>query len=267
METIGLIAGNRHFPLYFAQQAKKKGNRLVAVAIKRDTSARLKKYVEKIYWLDICEFSKAFEIFHSQGIKKVALVGQINPQRLFDKRVREDKRVQSFFGQLGDYKANSIFSLITDKLNQAGFEVLDSHTFMEDFLPKKGNLTDNQPDFSIWQDVYFGLNLAKQVATLDIGLSVAVKQKAIVAVEALEGTDALIRRSGRIAGAGIVIVKVSRPWQDMRFDLPVVGLKTVQNLVKIKARCLAIEAGKTIFLDLSASIALAERFSLAIVAV
>ncbi|TAM41707.1 LpxI family protein, partial [bacterium] len=127
-------------------------------------------------------------------------------------------------------------------------------------------LTKHEPDFSTWEDIYFGLDLAKAAAGLDIGQTVAVKSKAIVAVEALEGTDSLIRRAGKISRGRVVIVKVSKPKQDMRFDIPVVGLNTVKNLVKAKAACLAFEAGKTLFIDKEESIRLADKKGISIVA-
>ena len=267
MEKIGLIAGNRRFPLVFAQQARAKGYYLVAVAIKKDTSPKIKKYAHKVYWVDIREFNKMFDIFKAEKLDKVVMVGQVNPRHLFNRKIMESQEIKELFKGMQDKKANTIFGLIAERLNKEGFTLLDSNTFMEDFIPKKGTLTKREPDFSMWQDIYFGLDLAKQVAHLDIGQTIAVKNKAIVAVEALEGTDALIRRAGKIGGRGMIIVKVSRPKQDMRFDIPLVGLKTIKNLIKIKASCLAIEVEKSIFIDQEPAIRLADRNGIAVVAV
>lgn len=266
MEKIGLIAGNRKFPLIFSQAAKKKGYNIVAVAIKGDTSRKLKSLVDKIYWLGLDEFSRMFEIFKDEGIDKVVMAGQISPWRLFSKEIAKDELLSNLLANMKDKKADTIFGGIAEKLKEHGIELIDSTTFIEEYLPQKGTLTSLEPPFSAWEDIYFGLDLAKAIAYLDIGQTVAVKSKAVVAVEALEGTDNLIRRSGRIT-RGITLIKVSKPKQDKRFDIPVVGLNTVRNLVKAKAACLAIEAGKTLFIDIEQSVKLANKYKLAIVAV
>ena len=267
MEKIGLISGNRRFPLIFAQQAVNKGYQVVALAIKGNTSRTISRFADKVYWIDIREFAKIFDIFKAESVKKIAMVGQINPRYLFNNKVMASEEINRLFSGLKDRRANSIFGLIAEKLNDNGFELLDSTTFMEEYVPEKGVLTISSPTPEIWEDINFGLNLARKIADLDIGLSVAVKDKAVVAVEALEGTDSLIKRAGRISRKGAVVIKVSRPNQDMRFDLPLVGFNTIKNLIKIKASCLAIEAKKTIFLDTKTAIKLADRANLSIVAV
>ncbi len=267
MEKIGLIAGNRKFPLIFAQAAKNKGCSVVAVAIKGETSLSLKNLVDRIYWLKLSEFSRMIEIFKNEGVSKVVMAGQISPRKLFSKEVQSSEELNQLFANIKNKKADTIFGAIADKLNTSGFELINSTTFLDDFIPKKSTLTKQEPDFSVWEDIYFGLHLAKAIAYLDIGQTVAVKEKAIVAVEALEGTDNLIRRAGRIARGGVTIIKVSKPMQDLRFDIPVVGFNTVKNLVKAKARCLAIEAEKTLFIDRGQSLKLADSKGISIVAV
>lgn len=267
MEKIGLIAGNRKFPLLFSEAAKKKGYYIVAVAIKGDTSVQLKKYTDKIYWLGLKDFSRMFKIFKAEGITKIAMAGQISPRRLFSREVLKDEELKGMLNSIKDKRADTIFLAIAQKLHGRGFELLDSTAFIKDYLPGKGVLTKRKPAFEEWDDIYFGMDLAKAIAYLDIGQTVAVKGKAIIAVEALEGTDNLIRRAGRIARSGAIVVKVSKPKQDMRFDIPVVGLNTVKNIVKSGVSCLAIEAGKTLFIDRDESIALANKRGVSIVAV
>jgi hypothetical protein len=267
MEKIGLIAGNRKFPILFAQAAKRKGCAIVAVAVEHDTCPRLKRFVDKIYWVKLKNFTKVFEIFKEEGVVNVVMAGQISPHRLFSREVRNSPEIKSLLESIVDKKADTIFGAIAERLESLGLKLLDSSLFMQEHMPGKATLTKNEPDFNHWEDIYFGFDLAKEVGFLDIGQTVAVKNKAIVAVEALEGTDNLIRRAGRLTGAGIVVVKVSKPKQDMRFDIPVVGLNTVKNLIKVKAACLAIEAGKTLFIDQDLSIKLANKKGLAIVAV
>lgn len=267
MEKIGLIAGNRKFPILFSQAAKQKGYYVVAVAIKGDTSRKLKKTADKIYWIGLNEFSLIFDIFKSEGITKLVMAGQISPARLFSKEVNKDPQLKKLLSNIKDKRADTIFAAIADKLNSAGFELLDSTIFIQELLPKKGVLTIKQPSPQDLEDARFGFDLAKQVGNLDIGQTVAIKNKAIVAVEALEGTDNLIRRAGKIGRGGVIVVKVSKPNQDSRFDVPVVGLNTVRNLIRAHAHCLVIEAGKTLFIDREQSINLADKKGLAIVAV
>jgi DUF1009 family protein len=267
MEKIGLIAGNRRFPIVFSEAAKKRNYYIVAVAIKGDTSRKLKKYVDKIYWLSLNEFRKLVQIFKSEDINRIVMAGQISPHRLFTREIDNDQDLKSLFASIKDKKADTIFGAIAQKLKDSGFELINSTTFLGNLLPKKGILTKKEPSFTEWEDIYFGLDLAKMIACLDIGQTVAVKNKAIVAVEALEGTDRLIRRTGKITRGGFTVVKVSKPNQDMRFDIPVVGLNTIKNIVKAGAGCLAIEAEKTLFIDRKASTLLADKKGIAIVAV
>jgi len=267
MEKIGIIAGNRKFPIVFSQAAKSRGFNVVAVAIKGETSARLKKSVDKIYWLELAEFSKMFGIFRQEGVTRVIMAGQISPQRLFSKEIDRDPELREMLSNIRDKRADTIFGAVASKLKEHGLELMDSTTFLSDLLPVKGTLTKKEPRSEIWEDVYFGFEIARRIGSLDIGQTVAVKHKAIVAVEALEGTDSLIRRAGRLARGSITVVKVSKPNQDMRFDIPVVGLNTVKNLIKAGASCLAIEAGKTIFIDRGQAVRLADRKGICIVAV
>jgi hypothetical protein len=267
MEKIGLIAGNRKFPLIFAQAAKNKGCYIAAIAIKGDTSFRLKRLADKTYWLGLSEFSKMFEIFKKEGISKVVMAGQISPQRLFSKEVGKDKLLKEMLLGLKDKRADTIFGAIAGKLKEEGFELIDSTTYLGDYLPKKGTLTKRAPSFDEWEDIYFGLEIAKVIGYLDIGQTVAVKHKAIVAVEALEGTDNLIKRAGRITRGGFTMVKVSKPMQDRRFDIPVVGFNTLKNIAGSGGRCLAIESEKTLFIDREQSIAFADKKGIAVVSV
>ncbi|MDD5661434.1 MAG: UDP-2,3-diacylglucosamine diphosphatase LpxI [Candidatus Omnitrophica bacterium] len=267
MKRIGLIAGNRKFPLLFAESAKKHGCEIIALAIKGDTSPRINKLVDKTYWIGLSEFGRMFDILKAEKVDGVVMAGQISPRRLFSKEINKSKELRQILQNLKDKKTDTLFGSVARMLEAAGLPLLDSTIFIEEYLPKKGILTRTQPDFDAWEDIYFGLKLAKAVADLDIGQTVAVKSKAIVAVEAFEGTDQLIRRAGKIARGKAIIVKVSKPKQDMRFDIPVIGLNTAKNLVRSGAKCLAFEAGKTIFIDKEESVALADRKGIAIVAV
>ncbi len=247
--------------------SRKRNYSIVAVAIKGDTSAKIKKCADKVYWIGLEEFSRLFEIFKEEGIAKIAMAGQISPYRLFSREIGRDPELRDLLAKIKDKRADTIFGSIAKKLKDAGLELVDSTSFLGDYLPKKGTLTKKEPDFRAWEDIYFGLDLAKEIAYLDIGQTVAIKHKAIVAVEALEGTDKLIRRAGKIAGRDITVVKVSKPKQDLRFDIPVIGLNTVKNIIKAKGACLAFEAEKTLFIDIEASVRLADKKGISIVSV
>jgi len=266
MERIGLIAGNRKFPLLFCEGAKKSGFYIVAVAIKGETSRRINSLADKVFWLKLSDFSRIFGIFKNESIKRVVMAGQVSPYRLFSKEVVNNPDISQILSSIRNKKADTIFGAIADKLKNAGLDLIDSTIFVRDYIPGKGVLTLNHPDAQTLDDINFGLGLARSIGALDIGQTVAVRDKAIVAVEALEGTDNLILRAGRLVGGGITVVKVAKPNQDMRFDIPVIGLRTIKRLINAGAKCLAIEADKTLFIDREASIKLAERKGIAIVA-
>jgi len=267
MPRIGLIAGNRKFPIIVAYEAKKKDYSVVAVAIKGETHPKLSNFVEKIYWLSLDEFSKVFEVFQNEKVTEVVMAGQISPSNLFKPEVRNSPELKSLLDSLEDKRADKIFGAIAKRLEARGIRVIDSTFLLGEFLPSKGVLTQSQPSFFHWEDIYLGLSIAKEIAYLDIGQTVVIKDKAIVAVEALEGTDNLIKRAGKITRTGAIIIKVSKPAQDMRFDVPVVGLNTIKNLVHVKAAGLAIESDKTLFIDREQSIRLADKKGIWIVAI
>ena len=267
MIKIGLIAGSGRFPILFARQAKKEGVEVIAIAVKGDTSYQLGRMVRKITWLNISEFDRIFAVFKDEKIDKAVMAGQINPRRLFNKNNEFGPALEELLGKIRDKKADTIFSAIAEKLKERGIELISSLTFLSEYLPQKSVLTRRAPSEQEWQDVYFGLDMAKKIAGLDIGQTVVIKQKAVLAVEALEGTDVTLLRGGLIGKGGACAVKVSKPQQDMRFDVPVVGLKTIRSLIKAGISCLAIEAGKTVFLDKEESVRIADKKGIAIAAV
>jgi UDP-2,3-diacylglucosamine hydrolase len=266
MEPIGLIAGNRRFPLIVAEAARKQGFSVVAIAIRGDTSRQLERFADKVFWTGLDGFDRMVEIFKQEGVRRVVMAGQVSPCRLFSREVERSPFIKGLLSGLKGKNAEAIFSSVALELEKSQIEVLDSTFFIKELLPKKGVLTKREPTFSQWEDIYFGFDLAKQVALLDIGQTLAVRAKAVVAVEALEGTDNLIRRAGRLSRGGFSLVKVSKPRQDMRFDIPVVGLVTVRNMIHCKASCLAMESEKTLFIDMEESVNLANRKGLAITA-
>jgi hypothetical protein len=265
IKKIGLIAGNGKFPLMFAHAASRKGIDVIAIAIKHDTSRLITPLVKKVFWLSLKDYSRMFEIFKKEDIKKVIMAGQVNPQNLFYKDMG-DEALRTLLAAIKDKRPDTVFGAVADKLAEHSIELMDSTLFLEEFLPQKGVLTKCTPDSKTWNDIRFGFDMAKKVAGLDIGQTLIVKNGAIVAVESIEGTDAAILRGGKIANGGIVVIKVSKPDQDMRFDIPVVGPRTVKFLNKVKAKCLAIEAHKTLIIDPENCIKAADRKNIPIVA-
>ncbi|MCX5680974.1 MAG: UDP-2,3-diacylglucosamine diphosphatase LpxI [Candidatus Omnitrophica bacterium] len=263
--VLGLIAGNGKFPFLFAQQARRQGYTIVAVAIKGDTSIFLKGFVDKLIWAGPGELKKLFSFLKDEGVTKVIMAGQVNPNNLFNERLAIDEEFQKVFDALKDRKADTIFLAVADKLKENGMELLDSTFLLSKHLAPKGTLTKRGPSEQELDDIEFGRLIAKQMGGIDVGQTVIVKDKAIVAIEAMEGTDKTILRGGAIARQGAVVVKMSKPKQDIRFDVPVVGPRTIVAMAKAKASCLAIEAGKTLIIDQDKFIALANKNKICIV--
>ena len=213
------------------------------------------------------EFKRMLAIFQQEGINKAIMAGQINPRHIFKKDLSSDTELLKILSDIKDKKAETVFGAIASRLNSSGIELLDSTLFLADYLPARGILTKREPNFKEWEDIYFGLDIAKAIAFLDIGQTVAVKDKIVLAVEAFEGTNLTIMRAGRLSKGNIVIVKVSKPQQDKRFDIPVVGPLTLRFLIRAKASCLAIEAEKTLIIDKDECIALADNKGMTIVAI
>ncbi len=266
IQTLGLIAGNGKFPILFAQKAKALNIKVVAAAVRGDTSLLLKFFVDRLAWFKVGELKKLFVFFKEEGIDKVIMAGQVNPDNLFDEKVKLDQEFENLYKALKDRKADTIFLAIADKLREHGVELLNSTFLLEEYLAPKGTLTKRAPSLVELEDIEFGKNIAKAMGHLDVGQTVVVKEKAIVAIEAMEGTDRTIIRGGQIARRGAVVVKVSKPQQDKRFDIPVIGPQTIKSMLKGRASCIAIEAGKTLLIDRERTVDLANKANICIVA-
>ncbi|MFH1779365.1 MAG: UDP-2,3-diacylglucosamine diphosphatase LpxI [Candidatus Omnitrophota bacterium] len=267
MEIIGLIAGKSEYPILFAKAAKAKGIKVIAVGIEGETREELKSFVDRLHWIKLGEFKELMDIFKGEGIKKAVMIGGITKSRIFKEPLKLDDEMKAVLNIASDKKDETLLSLITSKLNSAGIELLDSTLFLEEYLPEEGVLTSVKPSSSEEEDIRFGFGIAKEIARLDIGLSIVVKDKAVIAVEGIEGTDEMIKRGGKLGGVGTTVIKVARPNQDMRFDIPVVGPRTIRSMIKAKTKCLAIEAKRTLIIDRAETISQAERRGISIVAV
>lgn len=263
--SIGLIAGNGAFPLMFARAARQQGIRVVAAAVKGDTSVLIHFTADEVRWFSPGELKKLFVYFRSRDIRQVLMAGQVNPEHLFRKNIPVDDEFKALFQALEDRRTDTIFGAIADRLKAEGMELMDSTLLIKDFLAPRGTLTRRGPSAEESADIEFGMMLAKQMGGLDVGQTVVVKGKAIVAIEAMEGTDRCILRGGAIAREGAVVVKTSKPAQDLRFDVPVIGPRTILAMKKAHAACLAIEAGKTLVIDRKRTAALADQAGICIV--
>ena len=242
MEPLGIIAGNGEFPLILARAARQQGYRLIASAFTGETQPAIEQAVDEIEWIRLGQLNKLSEVFTKRGITRAVMAGGITPANLF-KNLSLDLRMIAVAARLKVRNAETIFGAIADELGKDGVAMLDA-------VPQVGNLTRGKPGGDQQADIAFGLKIAKEISRLDIGQTVVVKQGTVLAVEGFEGTDACIRRGGELAGekGGGVVVKVSKPNQDFRFDIPCVGLQTIASCAAGKIAVLAIEAGSSLLL-------------------
>jgi DUF1009 family protein len=266
MKKIGLIAGNGNFPLAFARAAKEKGLQVIAVAHEGETSPELKDWVDGIFWIKVGQLGKLIAIFKEQGVHDVLMAGGIKKTRLF-KGGMPDMRGAALLARMLYKKDDSILRAVAEELESDGITVRESTLYLDNIVAAPGVLTKRKPSKDEKRDIEFGWQLAKEIGRLDVGQTVVVKDQAVLAVEAIEGTDEAIRRGGLLCGQDAVVVKVCKPQQDLRFDLPAVGTLTIKTMEEVKASCLAVEAGKTIIIEREKVIFNAERAGISIVAI
>lgn len=318
----GLIAGNGKFPLLVLEGARRAGVALSVVAIHEETDQEIDRLADRIEWVGIGQLGKMIRFLKNEGVEKAIMAGQVKHVQIFSRAV-PDARMLKMLLKLPRRNTNSLIGAVADELSSEGIELIDSTYFLQDFLPQVGTLTEREPDTREREDVEYGLEIVREVARLDLGQTVVVRGKACVAIEAMEGTDATIRRAGELTqghsheprvtqqqaaamevagnnvittgkesaihagGGGLVrglanlirgrrvnlsggrltVVKLAKPAQDMRFDVPVIGVPTIEAMIESGATCLCISAGKTLMLDREDLISLANHNKIAIVAV
>lgn len=265
-EELVLIAGNGVYPLLLAESARRQGvRRLTVVAFRSETDAAVEQWADATHWIRLGQLGRFLEVFRGIGTRRAVMAGQITPTHLF--RVRPDAAMLRLLRHLKTRNAETIFGAVADELRKLDVELLPASSFMEPHMPYPGLLSARPPSRQEAVDIQLGLTVAKTVSGLDIGQTVIVKEGTILAVEAFEGTDATIVRAGRLGGRGAVVVKASKPGHDMRFDIPVVGRRTLKRLRRIRAAVLAVEARRTILLEREALIAQANAMNLCFTAV
>jgi DUF1009 family protein len=265
IHALGIIAGNGVYPRLLADGARKAGvEKIVAAAFTGETDPTLEQHVDLVEWMRVGQLGRLLKVFRSQGIQHAIMAGQIAPKNLFD--LRPDLKALVLMGKLKERNAESIFAAVADELAKIDIDLLPATTFLEDSLARPGLIAGPKLSPRQEHDVELGWNAAKEIARLDIGQTIVIKNGTIVAVEALEGTNEAIKRGGTLAHEGAIMVKVSKPNQDMRFDVPVIGIETVRIAAESRVRVIAIEAGKTLLLERDAVIALADGSNISVVA-
>ena len=266
IHKIGLIAGNGNFPLAFARAAKQKGMEVIAVAHEGETLPELAQLVDSIHWVKVGQLGKIIRIFKEQGVVDVLMAGGIKKTHLFSGAI-PDLRGMAVLAKMIHKKDDSLLRAVADELESEGITVRESTLYLDSIVAQPGILTKRKPSKDEKLDIEFGWQLAKEIGKLDIGQTLVVKNQAVLAVEAIEGTDEAIKRGGLFCGNGAVVIKVCKPHQDLRFDLPAIGPQTIASMVQVKASCLAVEAGKTIMLDRETLLHEADRAGISIIAI
>jgi UDP-2,3-diacylglucosamine hydrolase len=260
----GLIAGNGDFPFLVLEGARSRGIEMAVIAIREEASSGLERVAKRIHWVSLGELSKTIELLHTEGVKHAVMAGQVKHNKIFS-AIRPDWRLAKLLLSLPSKNTDSLIGAVARVLQDEGIELVDSTKFLGALLPEAGVLTRRAPDASESADIAYGHTVARQIAALDLGQMVVVRDLACVAVEAMEGTDETIERAARITGGQrLVVVKVSKPRQDMRFDVPVIGLKTIEVMRRSNATALAIDARKTLLFDRAALIQAADDAHIAV---
>jgi DUF1009 family protein len=249
---IGLIAGNGRFPFLVLEAARALGHQVVVVAVKEEAAAELEEAAQRddapLHWVSLGQLGRAIRILEGARVQQAVMAGQVKHTKIFSDIVPDWTLLQVLM-RLKAKSTDALIAAVADVLRDHGIELLDSTTFLEPLMARAGSLSRRAPSSGQQDDLAFGYRMADAIAGLDIGQTIVVKNCAVVAVEAMEGTDETIARAGRLAGAGTCVIKVSKPHQDMRFDVPVVGVRTIDSMAQVGAEVLSVDAAKTLVLD------------------
>jgi DUF1009 family protein len=261
---IGLIAGGGQFPLLFAEAARSRGRRVVAVGHLSESAPELEETVDALCWVKLGQLGRIISFFKQQGVREAVFAGTITKTRIF-KDVLPDLQGLTLWNKIDSRQDDSILRAVAGVLEGEGIKILASTCYLDHLFFPKGILTRKKPTAEQWEDIRFGWRMAREVGRLDIGQCVVVRARAVMAVEAIEGTDAAIRRGGELAGSGAVVVKLKKPDQDFRFDLPATGARTIETLAAVRGSVLAVEAGQSLLFDREDMVAVANRAGIVVV--
>jgi len=260
---LGLIAGNGRFPFLVADAARRQGRRVVAVAIREETFPDLESCVDAMHWVSLGQLGRALDALKKEGVTEAVMAGQVKHKQIFAGIV-PDLKMMALLARLAVKNTDSLIGAVAEFLAGEGIQLLPSTALLADQMAAPGPMTRRKPTRDQREDIGYGRKIALALAGLDLGQTVVVKDRAAVALEAMEGTDEVIRRAGRIAGGGTTVVKVAKPRQDMRFDVPVVGLATVDVMREAAAAVLALDAGSTLLLEKERVLAAADAAGIAV---
>jgi DUF1009 family protein len=263
---LGLIAGNGRFPFLVLAGAKRAGASVAVAAIREETDPEIERVAEHMTWVGIGQLGKMLRFFKDQGVEKAIMAGQVKHVQIFSRAI-PDVRMLKMLLRLPRRNTDALIGAVAGELASEGIELIDSTYFLKDQLPRPGTLTKREPDEHERGNVEYGLEIAGKIARLDLGQTIVIRDRACVAIEAMEGTDAVIRRAGQLARGRLTVVKIAKPDQDMRFDVPVVGIPTIESMIEAEASCLCLTAGKTLIFDREEMTNLANKNKIAIVAV
>lgn len=265
-EKIGILAGGGQFPHLFCRAAQKEGRQVYVAGHRGETAPDLEELADGFCWVKLGQLGKIIKFFHKEGVAEVVFLGTITKTRIF-RDIFPDLRGLSLWNKIDIKQDDAILRAIAGELEREGIAVLESTCFLQDLLFPQGLLTQKKPDQSQRQDIRFGFRMAKAIGDLDIGQCVVVRDQSVLAVEAIDGTDATIRRGGALAKEKAVVVKVRKPDQDFRFDLPAIGLQTIQSMLEVRAAVLAVETGQALLFDAEKVISAANKAGIVIVGV
>ena len=263
----GLIAGNGKFPFLVLEAAKSQGIEMVVAAIKEETFPEIEQHAKTVHWLSLGQLGKLIKTFKSEGVNQAVMAGQVKHKQIFSGIMPDLKMIQ-LLASLATKNTDSLIGAVAKLLEDEGIHLVDSTLFLRPLLPDPGVLTRRRPSDDEKRDLEYGCKIARELGRLDLGQSVVVCDGACVAIEAMEGTDAIVERAASLVnGRTLRVVKLAKPNQDLRFDVPVIGPATVRLMVRLKASALAIEARKTLMIDRDELIGIADQEGVAIVAV
>src|SRR5689334_12589083 len=262
----GLIAGNGKFPFMVVEGARQSGVELVVAAIREETDPKMEQLVDRVKWVGIGQLGRMIRFFKDEGVEKAIMAGQVKHVQIFSRAV-PDARMLKVLLRLPRRNTDALIGAIASELQSEGIELVDSTFFLQDALPQSGTITRRGPSKQEREDIEYGLEIAREIARLDLGQTIVVRGNACVAIEAMEGTDETISRAGKLARGRLTVVKVAKPDQDMRFDVPVIGLPTIETMVEAGATCLSITAGKTLMFDRAEMLRAADKNKISVVAV
>ncbi len=266
MSKIGLLAGNGNLPIKFANMAIQQGVEVVAIAITDEADVEtLNQSLASVYEISAGQLEQIIQTLQKEGITELVMLGKVTKELLYQ-GIDLDQKFSSLLNKLKEKNDDAIMLAIVEELKKSGINVIDQTKFIESLLPQVGILTNKKPAQKLLADMKFGFKMAKEIGALDIGQTVVVKDKAVIAVEAIEGTDQAILRGGQLGREEVVVAKVSKPQQDLRFDIPTIGLDTLDRLIKVKAKGLVIEAKKTFIVNQKEVLNKAEEAGIVIVA-